>query len=228
MVWPNSNASMGYTFLENSAWDFLQPTRELIDAVLSARAICFGTLGQRRPASRNAIHQCLQSASKDCSIVYDVNLRPPFVVKDWIAKSLKHATIVKLNDNEVKILSQLFEFPSPDELRFAKRLLDDYKQLELVCITRGSQGCLAVSCDETIELAGIPVDVADTVGAGDAFTAAIIYGQLERWPLAKTLDLANRFGSLVAGRTGAMPSLIDELASLKSSLEWSYRDTHPS
>ena len=92
-------------------------------------------------------------------------------------------------------------------------------------MTRGSKGCLAVSCDEEIELPGVPVTVVDTVGAGDAFTAAIIYGHLHKWPLASTIELANRFGSLVAGRSGAMPSLVDELAALKSSLDWSFRDT---
>ena len=76
-----------------------------------------------------------------------------------------------------------------------------------------------------IELRGVPVKVVDTVGAGDAFTAAIIFGHLQKWPLASTLELANRFGALVAGRSGAMPSLGVELAELKSSLDWSFRDT---
>jgi fructokinase len=225
MVWPTATASMGYSFLENSAWDFLEPEPELLDAVRSAKAICFGTLAQRRPATRNTIHQCLNAASKECLIVYDVNLRPPFVVKDWIAKSLKQAKIVKLNEDEVKILSEMFEFRSQDEVRFAKGLLDIYRQVEIVYITRGSRGSLAVTCDETIEFPGIPTEVGDTVGAGDAFTAAIIYGRLENWPLLKTLDLANHFGSLVAGRKGAMPMLHDELASLKSGLEWAFRET---
>ena len=224
-VTPNDKANVDYTFLENSAWDFLEPRQELMDAVRSAESICFGTLGQRRPASRNTIHQCLLAAPKECLIVYDVNLRPPFFAKDWVLKSLKYASVVKLNSEEVAVLSQLFEFSSEDEVRFAKRLLDNFKQLRLVCITRGNAGCLGVTCDETIELGGIPTNVADTVGAGDAFTAAVIYGQLANWQLAKTLDLANHFGSLVAGRKGAMPSLGPELAALKSNLDWSFRDT---
>ena len=221
----NGQANVEYTFLENSAWDFLEATPELLEAVHSAQAICFGTLGQRRPVSRHTIQQCLRSLSSGCLIVYDVNLRPPFFARDWIAKSLSHATIVKLNDEEVKVLTKLFDFRQEDEIRFAKRLLDDYKQLQLVCVTRGSRGCLAVTCDEVIELPAYPVKVVDTVGAGDAFTAAIIFGYLHKWPLASTLDLANRFGSLVAGRGGAMPSLNVELAELKSSLDWSFRDT---
>ncbi len=224
-VTPNDKATVDYTFLENSAWDFLEATPQLLEAVHSAQAICFGTLGQRRPVSRHTIQQCLRSLSSDCLVVYDVNLRPPFYAKDWIAKSLSHATIVKLNDDEVKILTQLLGFRPEDEIRFAKRLLDDYKQLQLVCVTRGSRGCLGVTCGEVIELRGVPVKVVDTVGAGDAFTAAIIFGHLQKWPLASTLELANRFGALVAGKSGAMPSLRAELSELKSSLDWSFRDT---
>lgn len=135
------------------------------------------------------------------------------------------ATVVKLNSEEVKVLTQLFDFTSSDETRFAKRLLDNFKQLQLVCITRGNQGCMGVTCDEVLEIPGIPVVVRDTVGAGDAFTAAIIYGKLVKWPLSKTLDLANNFGSLVASRAGAMPSLVQELETLTADLDWSYKDT---
>ena len=224
-IWPTSKISTGYTFLENSAWDFLEPEQELIEAVRSASAVCFGTLGQRRPVSRSTILHCLRSTSNECLVVYDVNLRPPFFARDWILKSIALSDIVKLNDEEVKVLSKLFEFNSDDEVRFAKRLLDDNAGLRLVCITRGSRGCLAVTCDEVIELPGIPVEVADTVGAGDAFTAAIIFGHLQKWPLEASLTLANQFGALVASRIGAMPILTEELARLKASIDWSFRDT---
>ena len=224
-VSPGTSMSVDYTFLENSAWDFLEPKPELLAAMGAAKAICFGTLGQRRPVSRNTIQQCLNAAAKDCLIVYDVNLRSPFFSKDWILQSLKRATVVKLNLDEVKVLTKLLGFPLVDEVRFAKKLLDDFRQLSMVCITRGSEGCLGVTCDEAISLSGIAVKVGDTVGAGDAFTAAIIFGQLAGWPFAKMLDLANSFGALVASRVGAMPSMPKELASLKSTLEWSFRET---
>lgn len=224
-VSPEVTEGINYQFLENSAWDFLEQKTDLLETVRAARAICFGTLAQRRLTSRNAIHKCLQTAPKDCLIVYDVNLRPPFFAKDWIERSFEQATIVKLNSDEVKTLGKVLEFPSADESRFARWLLDRYRQLQLVCVTRGSQGCLAVNCQEEFDLPGIPVTVADTVGAGDAFTSAMIYGQLHNWPLPKTLDLANKFGSLVASRSGAMPALKDELQVLKDELEWAYRIT---
>ena len=106
-IWKGAENEMNYRFLENSAWDFLEASTDLLNAVKTADAICFGTLAQRRPMTRATIQRCLQSASTDCLIVYDVNLRPPFVVKDWILRSIERAKIVKLNDNEVKELSAL-------------------------------------------------------------------------------------------------------------------------
>lgn len=225
-VSPNAvSMSANYEFLENSAWDFLEPEPLLLEALRTVQAVCFGTLAQRRPGTRSTIQKCLRAVSKDCAIVYDINLRPPFFARDWIAKSLEQSTIVKLNNDEVKVLSKLLGFQTDNETRFAKGLLDAYRKLDLVCITRGAEGCLAVSCEEIIELPGVPITVADTVGAGDAFTAAIIFARLENWPLVAGLDLANRFGAMVASRPGAMPSLADELSALKRELDWSFRVT---
>jgi fructokinase len=224
-VTPHSATGSSYSFLDNSAWDHIAPTNELMSAVQNAQALCFGTLAQRRPDSRNTVHRCLQGANKDCLIVYDVNLRPPFFARDWIAKSFKRSTIIKVNDDEVRTLSQVFEFGPLDDAQFATKLLEEYPQLILVCVTRGANGCVGVSREDVFDLPGIRIKVADTVGAGDAFTAGIVYGQLQKWSTIKTLDFANQFGTLVAGRHGAMPLLTDELESLKTLFEWSYRDT---
>ena len=224
-IWNDSSSGNQYRFLENSAWDFLECTPDLLEAVRSCGAICFGTLAQRRPASRATIQRCLQTAAATCQIIYDVNLRPPFVVKEWILRSMERATVVKLNEEEVQVLVTMFDQPGMDEIRFAKSLLDRYRQLQLVCITKGGHGCVGVSCEETLELPGISIDVFDTVGAGDAFTGAVVYGRTQGWSLGKVLDLANRYGALVASRPGAMPVLTDEVVKLKAEIEWAYRDT---
>ena len=225
-IFPESETGVNYTILNDCAWDYLKSDNQLLDAVRFAKAVCFGTLAQRRPTTRATIQRCLRMATTGCSIVYDVNLRQPHVARDWIAQSLDQCTVVKLNNEEVKILANLFDL-STDEIRFAKGLLDRYHKLELVCVTRGGQGCLAVTCDETIEQPGIVITVVDTVGAGDAFTAAIIFGRLQNWTLLQTLDLANHFGALVASRSGAMPPLKAEVEELKSAIGWSFRDTPP-
>ncbi len=208
-----------YTFLPDSAWDFLAPQPELIAAMQSARAVCFGTLAQRSAVSREAIQACLAAVSSNCLVVYDINLRPPFFEREWIARSLCHAKIVKLNDEEVPTLSQMFATGPHSDLEYARDLLATHPKLELVCVTRGANGCLAVSRSEVIDLPGIAVQVVDTVGAGDSFTAALIQTRLAGWPLARSVAFANRVGSLVASRSGAMPILREELAALRREFE---------
>ena len=204
-----------YTFLPDSAWDFLAPQPELIAAMPSARAVCFGTLAQRSAISRETIHSCLAAVSPDCLIVYDVNLRPPFYEHDWIERSLRCARLVKLNDDEVRVLSEMFATGADNDLDFARHLLHDQPQLELVCVTRGANGCLAVSRSEAVDVPGIAVKVVDTVGAGDSFTAALIQTRLAGWTLRRSVEFANRVGALVASRPGAMPILCVELAALR-------------
>jgi fructokinase len=226
-----------YIFKPDSAWDFLEATPSLMAAMQSAKAVCFGTLAQRNSVSRETIHACLNAASTDCLIVYDVNLRPPFYERDWIERSLNQAHIVKLNDDEVQILAAMFDIGnarrgssdpaetddrrSPlslvsrhhDNADVARWLLTQF-HLQLVCITRGDSGCLLVSPAETIDIPGIAVQVVDTVGAGDSFTAALIQTQLAGWTLRRSAEFANRVGALVASRQGAMPVLQQELADL--------------
>ena len=203
-----------YKFLTDSAWDFLAPKPELIAAMQPARAVCFGTLAQRSAISRETVHSCLAAASSDCLVVYDVNLRPPFYEREWIERSLRRARLVKLNDDEVRVLSEMLATETDNDLDFARHLLSEQPQVELVCVTRGANGCLAVSRTEVVDAPGIAVRVVDTVGAGDSFTAALIQTRLAGWSLRRSVEFANRVGSLVASRPGAMPVLRDELATL--------------
>ena len=204
-----------YIFLENSAWDFLEVEETWSAAARRARTICFGTLAQRSEVSRRAIHQLISLAAEDCLVTYDVNLRPPFFEREWIHESLQRARIVKLNDEEVRVLSAMFDTKTRTDDEFARWLLSHYGN-EVVCITRGAKGAMAVTRDELCEVAGVAVKVVDTVGAGDAFTAALIWSRLQGWPLDRSLVLANRLGALVASRPGAMPEFQDELHELLS------------
>ncbi len=212
-----------YTFLENSAWDFLVADDQWLLAMANARAVCFGTLAQRGEVSRRTIHKCAAATSPQCLRVYDVNLRPPYHQRDWIDASLRLATIVKLNDDEVGVLAGIFERPEGSEIEFARWLLNAF-QLDLVCITCGPRGAAAVSATETCETPGIAIQVADTVGAGDAFTAGLIWSRLNQWPLARGIAFANQVGALVASRPGAMPVLGVELAELQAN---SLDNPHP-
>ena len=212
-----ANSGTKYCFKPDSAWDFLKPEPALLAALRSATAVCFGTLAQRSPISRATIQACLAAASTECLIVYDVNLRPPFFERDWIEQSLHRARIAKLNDDEVRVLSDMLDAKTSEIEPFARWLMHRY-QLELVCVTRGAAGCLLVSDEESVDIPGVRVSVVDTVGAGDAFTAALIQTRLAGWPLRRSAEFANRVGALVASRAGAMPILTDELAALRHEL----------
>lgn len=212
-VSPRSDGHTDYVFLENSAWDFLEATPAWNAAFATARAVAFGTLAQRGAISRAAIHACVRATAPDCLVVYDINLRPPFYDRAWIAESLSLARVVKLNDDESRILAEMFSVPETTPVAVAQHLLKQFPRLELVCITRGGNGAIGITRSETVEVPGVPVTVVDTVGAGDAFTAALISGRLAQQPLGTTLQFANRVGSLVASRPGAMPDLRDVLPS---------------
>lgn len=203
-----------YTIHENVAWDYLEPADELLSAASQAAAICFGTLAQRCEVSRETIHSVLAAAPDDCRIVYDVNLRQKWYEGEWIRRSLEAASIVKLNREEAGVLSPLIEIEGADNEQFARSLADKFA-LSLVCITRAEDGCLLVTHDDTVDVPGNPVDVADAVGAGDAFTAGLITACLNNWPLESTARFANAVGGLVASHSGAMPPLKDELAQLR-------------
>jgi fructokinase len=203
-----------YTIHEDVAWDFLEPEENLMSAAREASAICFGTLAQRSPVSRETIHAVLGAAGPDCLIVFDVNLRQQWYDRERIERSLRQADIVKLNHEEAAALSQMFGFGAQDH-RVIAAALRDWFNVDLVCITRAEHGCLLLNRRGSADVPGRPVEVVDAVGAGDAFTAALIVTQLEGWPLQSAAEFANHVGGLVAIRRGAMPELRDEYQELR-------------
>ncbi len=211
-VQPQPDGSTRYEFLADSAWDFLELTPVWRSALGSARAVCFGTLAQRCPTSRATMTAALSAVAPACLVVYDVNLRPPFVDRAWVEASLPFARVLKLNDDELRVLAAWEQSPALTPNALAERLLERHPQLELVCVTRGAHGALAVTRSEVVDEPGRPVQVVDTVGAGDAFTAALITGRLHGWPLAPALRFATQVGGLVASHAGAMPELRAEFA----------------
>lgn len=198
-----------YTIHEDVAWDHLEFDDRWGDVVAGAAAVCFGTLAQRSPQSRASIQQALQAA-QEALLVYDVNLRAPWFSREVIRQSLDFARVVKLNRAEVRIVSSLIDVDGTDPALFARDLIDRWGVWG-VFVTRGANGCLAVTRDGQVDLPGEPVEVVDAVGAGDAFTAAMIHGLLQGWPLNRIARFANRVGGVVAGKEGAMPTLGDEI-----------------
>ncbi len=205
-----------YVIHENAAWDYLEPASELVAAAGRAAAVCFGTLAQRSDVSRETIHQVLGACSKNCLIVYDVNLRQDWYDREWIERSLQQANVLKLNREEAEVLGDLLDISTVDYDGFAMDL-HEHHGIDFVCITRAEDGCWLWSSNEEVDVPGRPIDVVDAVGAGDAFSAALIASRLWKWPLRQSAEFANAVGGLVASHSGAMPSITDELSALRSS-----------
>ncbi|UCC31457.1 MAG: carbohydrate kinase [Phycisphaerales bacterium] len=203
-----------YRIHENVAWDHLEFDGRLSDLLENASAICFGTLAQRSPQSRSTVLRALD-ATRSALRVYDVNLRPPYYTQQTIEASLQLADVVKLNSGEVALVASMLGLDPDDAQGLSDTLRMSYG-VELVCITRGQHGCLTISEEEQVDVPGRQVNVVDTVGAGDSFTAALVYGLLNGWPLERIVHVANEIGALVASRTGAMPVLREEFAALLS------------
>ncbi|MCR4413472.1 MAG: carbohydrate kinase [Thermoguttaceae bacterium] len=202
-----------YVIHEDVAWDGLEFDASWEELMSRASAICFGTLAQRSPQARQTIQRCLGVARPGCLVVYDVNLRQHWYDRSRVGLSLAASRVVKLNADEVQVLDRLFGFDSPDEIAFARALQRRFA-VETVCITRAERGAVLISRDEVVDQPGVPVKVVDAVGAGDAFTAALIVAQLRGWPPVSQASFANAVGAMVAGRPGAMPVLRDEYARL--------------
>jgi fructokinase len=187
------------------AWDFFAWTHRWQELADQADGVCFGTLAQRSEHSRSAIRSFLLGSRPECVRVCDINLRQHFFTAQVVVESLKLATIVKLNHEELPRVMRLFDLEHRSEEESARQLLLAH-DLKLICVTRGSRGSLLLSCDEINEHRGFKVKVVDTVGAGDAFTAALVHGYLQGRSLAEINETANRVGAWVASQAGGTPA----------------------
>ena len=197
------------------AWDALELTPAWQELALRADAVCWGTLAQRDTRSAGTLHAFLAATRPACLRIFDINLRAPFFTTEAVTRSLAQATLLKLNDSEMPPLLSFAGLQpatgtAPEALiRSAQGILTAYPGLRLVAITLGSDGSLLVSREQTIRHPGIRTQVADTVGAGDAFTAALAVYRLRGASFAVQSEAANRWGAWVAGQSGAMPELTD-------------------
>ena len=209
-----------YQFAADTAWDHLAWSGE--SATLAARcdAVCFGTLGQRSPVSRETIRRFLRATPPAALRVFDVNLRQHFYDRETIHTSLQLASALKLNDEELPIVADLCGLTATTPREMLRELLTRY-ELRLAALTRGPRGSLLITTDAEDECPAPPTAVVDTVGAGDAFTATLVTGFLRSLPLAEINRHANAVAAFVCSQNGATPPLpenADEEAKLKQTL----------
>ncbi|MFN9372291.1 MAG: carbohydrate kinase family protein [Planctomycetaceae bacterium] len=199
-----------YSFASNTAWDNLAWTPTLAELASRTSLVCFGTLGQRAAPSLATIRRFVEATPATASRLLDINLRPPHWNAAVVHESLPLANVVKLNDQELAELSPLLDLTGPEPLRL-EQLLRRY-DLRLVALTRGERGSVLLSATgERSELPGEPVTVADTVGAGDAFSAALALGLVLGHPLADIHRRASCVAAYVCTQSGATPGIPTEL-----------------
>ena len=203
-----------FTINTGVAWDYFVLSDEVTRLASQARAVCFGTLAQRYHVAHDAIQQFVERVSDDCLRVCDVNLRETWYDRDTLEWSLTHADVVKLNDEEVSRLGEEFDIKADGIAEIAEQIRRRFA-IPLVCVTRGADGCLLMADDDGCDVPGAEVEVVDAVGAGDAFTAALIDARLAGWPLEQCGRFANDVGRLVVQYQGAMPDLSEEFAQLR-------------
>jgi fructokinase len=194
-----------FEIAESVAWDFFEWTPEWRSLAKRADAVCFGSLAQRCPQSRATVRDFLKAVRPGTIRVFDVNLRQSFFNAETLSESAKLADIMKVNNDELPVVAKLLKIPFIYDESRAAHWLRDILGLKLVCITRGAKGSLLVSAEEVSEHLGYRIHVADTVGAGDAFTAALVYHYLRHASLTTLNEAANRMGSWVASQIGATP-----------------------
>lgn len=201
-----------YVIHQNVAWDYLTPTAEFLELADQASAVCFGTLAQRSPVSRDAVQQFISRTRG--LVVFDVNLRQKFYDRESLDLSFRRATIVKLNLDEVAPVAAELGIAGVSAEAFSGQLLSHYP-IETLIITRAEHGCYVTSRGEEVDLPGEEVTLVDAVGAGDAFTAAFLMLTLEGQPLELKARFANRVGALVVGHAGAMPPMAEQYRNLR-------------
>ncbi|MDB6058830.1 MAG: sugar kinase, ribokinase [Verrucomicrobiales bacterium] len=207
-----ANGVPEYIIHESVAWDHIASTPEAFGAVRSADAICFGSLAQRTRSSRESIQTLVSAAPSNALRIFDINLRQHYFDRETIETSLKLANVLKLNDDELPILTKLSKVDGAvkSQIEFIAKRFD----LGVIALTRGGNGSLLYHEGRWSEHGSINVAVADTIGAGDSFTAALCLGLLRGLDLDRINAAANQIAAFVCSVSGATPELPAHLREL--------------
>ena len=201
-----------YDIMQGVAWDNIPFTEELAKLAGQTCAVCFGSLAQRSAVSHNTIQSFLDAMpdGDDIYRVFDINLRQNFYTHETVRDSLDRCNILKINDEELDTVGGMFGYPGHDAQRNCRKLLETFS-LKMVILTCGVNGSHVFTRDSVSFRATPKVCVADTVGAGDSFTAAFISALLKGKTVEEAHGLAVDVSAYVCTQNGAMPELPDAL-----------------
>ncbi|NII85851.1 MULTISPECIES: carbohydrate kinase family protein [unclassified Pedobacter] len=197
----DENHQATYTIKQPVAWDSIKITDENIAAVKQADALVYCSLTCREEKSKKTILALLENAKIK---IFDINLRAPFYSKELIDELLAKADILKINEDEILWVKESFGLSGNTDEQLLKQLSNRFN-IEMICLTLGDKGACILKDGKLFKHAGYKVQVADTVGAGDAFLATFIACYLQGYPMETTLDNACKVGAFVASQAGANP-----------------------
>ncbi|SDG22427.1 fructokinase [Pedobacter terrae] len=197
----DENHQATYTIKQPVAWDDIKTTAENIKAVQQADALVYCSLTCREDKSKKTILELLDHAKTK---IFDINLRAPFYSKELIEQLLAKADILKINEDEIVWVKESFGLTGNTDEQLLKQLSSQFN-IETICLTLGDKGACVLKEGKLFKHAGYKVQVADTVGAGDAFLATFIACYLQGYPMETTLDNACKVGAFVASQPGANP-----------------------
>lgn len=206
----DKNGDPAYNIKESVAWDNIVFNEAISSLAPTLDAVCFGSLAQRNDVSRDTILKFIDATPKDCLRIFDINLRQNYFSKDIILSSLRLSNVLKLNEDELSILTEMLGYSADDSI---KSLMKDF-DLKMVAYTQGSKGSTLYLGDQVSEMKIKKVKVVDTVGAGDSFTAMMIYGLLQGADIRTIHEAASRLASYVCTCKGATPAVPEEIFSL--------------
>lgn len=212
-----------FTIHEGVAWDHIPTTLATLELARHADAICFGSLAQRSPCSQATVRACLAASSDHCLKVFDINLRQRYCSEEIIKAGLAAADVLRLNDEELPVLSDLLALKGDETSRL--HALQERYGLRLIALTNGPKGATLINSERVSVHAGVSTNVADTVGAGDAFTAAVTVGLLNGLDLDAINEYANHLAGYVCSQPGATPKLPQELLTFRRCIPLSKRGT---
>ena len=198
-----------YEICKGVAWDYIPFCERTETLAQQADAVCFGSLAQRNGVSRKTIPAFLLAMRPDTLKIFDINLRQNFHSREIIEESLELCNILKLSDEELPVVAELFGITGSvlDQLNALIKKFD----LEVVAYTRGAEGSLLVSPDEANDHPGCPTQAINSVGAGDSFTATLCMGLLNKKTFSEINEHANQVAAFVCSQDGATPVLPSKL-----------------
>ena len=201
-----------YDVVKGVAWDHIEFTDEVRGLVRGADAICYGTIAAREAwGTRDTIYRMIDAASPDAIRLFDINIRSGFVNKEVITRFLEGATILKINDEELPIVANLFGLDSPgDDIASRQRVMEALAgmfDLDVTILTAGDAYSIVMGRDETSILPTPKVDVVDTVGAGDSFSGAFLAYLLRGFSIPTAHQRAVEVSAFVCGRSGALAAI---------------------